>query len=174
MHDSSLLLSSVLEGFLLVLARMGAFFAFIPIPGSKAFVDVPKALLTILVTLMLVRFWPAPPHSTGWSTSEMMAAIGSEAMLGLALGTGMALVIEAMQLAGQFLALQAGFSYASTIDPNSEVDSGILLILFQLLTSLLIFGIGLDRQILAALARSFERIPAGSFHLTPAARRWES
>jgi flagellar biosynthetic protein FliR len=73
-----------------------------------------------------------------------------------------------MQLSAQFLALQAGFSYASTIDPNSEVDSGILLILCQLLTSLIIFAMGLDRQILAALAGSFERIPAGSFHLTPA------
>jgi flagellar biosynthetic protein FliR len=167
MHGN-IALTALAEGFLLVLARMGAFFAFLPIPGSKAFLDMPKAVLTIMVSLMLFRFWPAPPGA-GWSTADMVAAIAAEAVLGIAIGTGMALVIEAMEMAGQFLALQAGFSYASTIDPNSQVDSGILLILFQLLTSLIVFGMGLDRQILAALARSFEKIPAGSYHLTPAA-----
>jgi len=164
MHDNNAL-EALAGGFLLVLARIGVFFVFVPIPGSKSFADTPKAILTIAVSLMLFRFWPAPAGSS-WSTSELITAIGAEAMLGLTLGTGMALVIEAMQLTGQFLALQAGFSYASTIDPNSEVDSGILLILWQLLTSLIVFGTGLDRQILAALARSFERIPAGSYHLT--------
>lgn len=159
-------LTSLAIGFLLVLARISGFFAFVPIPGSKAFVDTPKAVLTIVVSLMLVRFWPAPPSGGGWLISKIVVAISSEAALGIALGTGVALLVEAMQLAGQFLALQAGFSYASTIDPNSDVDSGILLILYQLLTSLIIFAIGLDREILAALARSFERIPVGSYHLT--------
>jgi flagellar biosynthetic protein FliR len=154
-------------GFLLVLTRIGAFFAFIPIPGSKAFVETPKVVLTIIVALMLFRFWPSAPDGVRWSMSSLVVAMGSEMLLGLAIGTGLALVIEAMQMAAQFVALQAGFSYAATIDPNSDVDAGILLILAQLLTSLIIFGVGLDRQILGALASSFERIPPGSYHLTP-------
>jgi flagellar biosynthetic protein FliR len=156
---------SVVTGFLLVLTRVGAFFVFIPLPGSRAFLAMPKVVLTLSVALMLFRFWPITP---GIATSfpSLIVAIASEAGLGIAAGTGVALMIEAMQLAAQFIALQAGFSYASTIDPTSEADSGLLLIICQLLTSLIFFAIGLDRQILGALANSFERIPAGSYHLT--------
>ena len=158
---------SLLAGFLLVLTRVGSFFAFIPLPGSRAFLEMPKVILALSVALMLFRFWPLD-SSVGLSFSGLIVAIGAEASLGLAAGTGVALVVEAMQLAAQFIGLQAGFSYASTIDPNSEADSGILLIICQLLTSLIIFATGLDREILAALASSFERIPAGTYHLTAA------
>jgi flagellar biosynthetic protein FliR len=153
---------ALLAGFLLVLTRIGAFFVFVPIPGARAFLQTPKVVLTLAVALMLFRFWPVEP-SLASSFSRLVVALGAEAALGLAAGTGLALVLETMQLAGQFIGLQAGFSYASTVDPNSEADSGILLITWQLLT---IFAMGLDREILAALARSFERIPPGSFHLT--------
>ena len=153
-------------GLLVVLARVGAFFVFLPIPGARAFLEMPKVVVTLAVTFMLVRFWPVQVEMTA-SVSGMMAALGAEVSLGLAAGTGLALVVEAAQLAGQFIGLQAGFSYASTIDPASEADSAILMIVWQLLTSFLIFGMGLDHQILAGLAGSFERIPAGTFHLTP-------
>ena len=159
--------TSLLSGFLLVLTRVGAFFAFIPFPGSRAFLEMPKVVLTLSVALMLFRFWPVNP-SIAPTFSGLIVGIGAEAALGLATGTGLALVIETTQLMAQFIGLQAGFSYASTIDPNSEADSGILLIICQLLTSLIIFSIGLDREILAAIASSFERIPAGTFHLTTA------
>ena len=158
---------SLIAGFLLVVSRIGAFFVFIPLPGSRAFLQMPKIVLTLAVALMLFRFWPAAP-TAAFSLSSLVASMGAEACLGLAAGTGTALVIETMQMAGQYIGLQAGFSYASTIDPNSEADSGILLIVWQLLTSLTIFAMGLDRQILAGLAGSFERIPPGSYHLTNA------
>src|SRR5579862_3075991 len=109
MHDERALIGLAV-GFLLVLTRMSAFFAFIPIPGSKAFVDTPKILLTVVVALMLFRFWPAPPSGSGWAMSTLITAIGAEVMLGVALGVGVALIVEAMQLSAQFLALQAGFS----------------------------------------------------------------
>lgn len=158
-------LTSLLAGFLLVSTRIGAFFTLIPIPGSHSFPVMPKVLLTLAVAFMLFQFWPMGA-ATGISFSGLVVSICAEAALGLTAGVGVALVLEAMQLAAQFAGLQAGFSYASTIDPNSEADSGIVLIVSQLLTSLIFFSSGLDRTILAALARSFERIPPGSYHLT--------
>lgn len=158
---------NLLVGFLLVLTRVGAFFVFIPVPGARAYMEAPKIVLTLTVAMMLFRFWPIDPQLAP-TFSGLIVGIGCEATLGLAAGTGVALIVEAMQVTGQLIGLQAGFSYASTIDPNSEADSGILLIVCQLLTSLIIFAIGLDREILAGLATSFERIPAGTYHLTTA------
>src|SRR3954471_726045 len=83
----------------------------------------------------------------------------TEAAVGLAMGISVAIPLEALMLAAQVLGLQAGYAYASTIDPNSEADSGILLIFAQLMSGMLFFAMGLDREVLRLFARSLEKIP---------------
>jgi len=61
------------------------------------------------------------------------------------------------------LGLQAGYSYASTIDPTSEADSGILIVLAQLIAGMLFFAMGFDRQILRLFAQSLTSIPPGTY-----------
>ena len=68
----------------------------------------------------------------------------------------------AMQIAG----LEAGYGYASTVDPTTQADASILLVLAQLMAGLLFFAMGIDREILRSLARSLESHPAGSFAIT--------
>jgi flagellar biosynthetic protein FliR len=67
--------------------------------------------------------------------------------------------VLAMQLAGA----QAGYSYAATIDPATEVDSAILQIFAQLFVGLLLFATGVDRELLRALGASLHVYPPGSF-----------
>jgi flagellar biosynthetic protein FliR len=82
------------------------------------------------------------------------------------------MLIEAFVLAAQILGLQAGYAYASTIDPTTQADSSILLVFAQLTAGLLFFALGLDREVIRAFARSLETQPAGSFVLTrPAAEQ---
>ena len=51
----------------------------------------------------------------------------AEAAIGLATGLAVAFLIEAVTFAAQAISTQAGFAYASTIDPNTEADSTVLL-----------------------------------------------
>ena len=83
--------------------------------------------------------------------------------MGIAIGVSVAIVLEAFTLAAQVLGLQAGYAYASTIDPNTEADSGILLVFAQLMAGMLFFSLGLDREVLRLFARSLERIPVGTY-----------
>jgi flagellar biosynthetic protein FliR len=85
--------------------------------------------------------------------------------VGLAIGICIAVVLEAFTLAAQILGLQAGYAYASTIDPNTQADSGILLVFAELFAGLLFFASGLDREVLRLFARSLERIPPGAYVL---------
>ncbi|MCL5743563.1 MAG: flagellar biosynthetic protein FliR, partial [Acidobacteria bacterium] len=64
--------------------------------------------------------------------------------------------------------LQAGYSYASTIDPNSEADSNVLQVFTQMAGSLLFFALGLDGQVIRVFARSLEAVPPGTFRPAPA------
>jgi len=87
----------------------------------------------------------------------------SEASLGVVLGLIVSIAIEAFQVATQIFGLQAGFSYASTIDPNSQADATILQVFAQLLASCLFFTLGLHRELIRLLAHSFRTIAPGGF-----------
>jgi flagellar biosynthetic protein FliR len=64
------------------------------------------------------------------------------------------------------MGLQAGYGFATTIDPNTQADSTVLVIFSQLAAGLLFFATGVDREILRIFARSLETWPAGTFVLT--------
>jgi flagellar biosynthetic protein FliR len=130
-------------------------------------------VLFLAITFALQSSWPATPVSLDgglaelWTLLERMAA---EAGFGLAIGLVVALVSESFTLAMQTLGVQAGYGYASTIDPNSEAGSGVLVVMAQLASWLLFLAFGMDRHVIRALARSLETYPAGAFAISPEAR----
>ena len=149
-------------GFLLVLARVSGSLVFVPLPGASTAPPVARAVLGAGLTLALAARWPAVDASSitaarlaGWAIAE--------AGVGLAIGVCISVILEAFTLAAQILGLQAGYAYASTIDPNTQADSGILLVFAQLFAGLLFFAVGLDREVLRLFARSLERIPPGAY-----------
>jgi flagellar biosynthetic protein FliR len=89
-----------------------------------------------------------------------------EAALGSGIGLAVAFLMEAFSLGAQVLGLQAGYSFAQTIDPNTQADSGVLMVFAQLASGLLFFSTGLDRDVLHVFARSLEICPAGSFQIS--------
>jgi flagellar biosynthetic protein FliR len=100
--------------------------------------------------------------------SVLVALVLKEAALGITIGLCVALVSESLVFAAQVLSLQAGYGYASIIDPTTQSDSGVLLVVAQLLASLLFFAVGLEAQIMRALAASLTVYPPGAFSATPA------
>ncbi len=162
MHVNPALHISLLYGFLLVLARMAGIFVFLPLPGLQAGPDAAKITLAIGLTIALYSRWPVVdpvPDSIMRFAGWMLA----EAGIGLATGLAVAFIIEGLVLAAQAVSTQAGFAYASTVDPNTEADSTVLILLAQLTAGLLFFAMGLHRQLLMILSRSLETHPPGSF-----------
>jgi len=148
--------------FLLVLARVAGLITFLPVPGFKNVPDMMRIVFALSVTVALFPVWPALPNTLpdfgqllGWAFSELG--------FGLAIGLAVAFLTEAFQLAAQVLGLQAGYGYATTIDPNSQSDSGVLQVITMLISGLLFLTLGLDRQLFRILAASFDKFPAGSW-----------
>ena len=158
---------ATLAGFALVLARVGALAVFVPWPGIGQTPPLAKAAFALVTTLLLAPAWPRPAL-TGEPAGAFLVWLGLEAGLGITTGLVLAIVSDCFGMAGQLLGLQAGFSYASSIDPTTQADTTVIPMLTQLLTSLLFFSLGLDRQLLALLASSLATcppaacIPAGS------------
>ncbi|MEO8128040.1 MAG: flagellar biosynthetic protein FliR [Bryobacteraceae bacterium] len=155
---------STLYSFLLVLARIASAMIFVPIPGMKNTPDVPKIVFSVCVTFALLPSWPAPPDANP-GMGLLTAWLLSEAAFGLTVGLAVAFLAESFVFAAQILGLQAGYSYASTIDPTNQTDIGVLQVLAQLMAGFLFFGFGLDREIIRIFAHSLEVYPPGAFQI---------
>jgi flagellar biosynthetic protein FliR len=164
MRGELVLSVSTLLGFLLTLVRVGGVFLFVPIPGINSVLSPARVILSLGMTIALLPEWPrvAAVPSAGLFLLWIMV----EAGLGLGIGLTVAFVSESLGIGAQVMGLQAGYGFATTIDPNTQADSTVLVIFSQLAAGLLFFATGIDRDILRVFARSLETWPAGTFVLT--------
>jgi flagellar biosynthetic protein FliR len=153
---------STLYAFLVVLARVAGLVTFLPVPGFRNAPDTVRILLALTITFALFPVWPALPNVNP-TLGQLAVWAFCEAGFGLSAGLAVAFLTEGFQLAAQMAGFQAGYGFASTIDPNSQADSSILQVLASLATGLLFFVAGLDHQLIRVLAASFQRFPAGSW-----------
>src|SRR6202163_5018295 len=92
----------------------------------------------------------------------------AEAGMGLAVGLAASFLTEGFQMGAQIISLQAGYSFATTVDPTSGADSGVLLTIAQTTAGLLFFATGMDRQILLIFGHSLISHPPGQLNVSPA------
>jgi flagellar biosynthesis protein FliR len=151
-----------LLGFLLVLTRVAGAFVFVPLPGLSSVLAPARVAFALGFTLALSSRWPVVEGGIP-ALGTLVGWIGAEAAAGIAIGVSVSIVIEAFTLAAQVLGLPAGYGYASTIDPATQADSGILVVLAQLVAGMFFFTLGLDRQVLRLFAQSLDRAPAGTY-----------
>jgi len=159
---SLLFTASQLVGFLLILSRLAGLLIFLPIPGLRAVPEAMRPLVAVAFSIPLLERLPILPEASLQPGTILLWCL-AEVSLGLLWGLAVHFLVESFVLGAQFLALQAGFGYASIIDPSTQADAGLLQILAQLLASLLSFATGLHRQILFLMAESITRLPPGSF-----------
>jgi flagellar biosynthetic protein FliR len=164
MVDNDFFSASTVLGFILTLTRIGGVFVFIPIPGFKSGFDIARIALILGVTIALFPVWPHPAAEANPGLFAMWML--SEAALGTGIGLAVAFALEAFQMGAQMLGLQAGYSFASTVDPSTQADSTVLIVIAQTAASLVFFASGLDREVIRIFAQSLVTFPPGTFVLS--------
>jgi flagellar biosynthetic protein FliR len=150
-----------LYGFLLVLARVGGAMVFLPLPGMNAGPQPARVVLTLGFAVALFPLWPAVAADV--TVGHLAVWLLAEAAFGITVGLAVAFLIETLLVTIQTFGVQAGYAYASTIDPSTQADSSVLLVFAQLTGGLLFFALGLDRQVLQVFAGSLSAYPPGAF-----------
>ena len=151
----------------LVLARVAGVFFFLPLPVRDATPALARAAFAMAAALALFPYWPEVDVRV--TTTGLFAVwLAGEAAFGLAAGLLVGFLAEALTLSAQLIGLQAGYGYASVVDPTTQADSDVLQVVARLTGGLLFFTFGLDHQILRALALSLQLHPPGQFVLTRA------
>jgi flagellar biosynthesis protein FliR len=147
--------TEALYGFLLTLTRTGAALLLLPLPAFKDLALAARIVLTLGITFALMPVWPVMNFDSP-SGARFFLAVLAETGFGLLLGLALSFLNATLQCAAQIISMQAGFSFASIFDPSSQADTTVFQMLSQLVAGLLFFSLGIHRQLLLLLARSFD------------------
>lgn len=160
MHTEVSIDFALLYSFIIVLARVSGFLVLVPLPGLNAGPGISRVVLALALTVCLLPRWPAARNDA--PISHLALWVIAEFAFGLVTGVCLAFLLEGFQVAAQAVGLQAGFSYASTVDPSTQADTAVLQTVLQLFTGILFFSLGLHLQLLRLLTIGLDLVPDGS------------
>jgi flagellar biosynthetic protein FliR len=160
MHTEVSINFALLYSFMIVLARVSGFLLLVPLPGLNAGPNTSRVVLAVTLTACLLPLGPAIRSEP--LMSDLVLWIAAEFAFGLVIGVGLAFLLEGFQVAGQAVGLQAGFSYASTVDPSTQADTAVLQTVLQLFTGILFFTLGLHLQLIRLLTIGLDVVPTAA------------
>ena len=159
MHGDLTVPVALIYSFLLVVARVAGALIFVPLPGVSATPEPVRVVLILAVTMALYPVWPTVASDITPLTYCGMVLV--DAAFGLCVGLLIGFLSEVGLLFGQICGLQAGFSFASTVDPASQADAPVLSAIAQTTTALLFVTLGLHRYVILIFPQSLETMPPG-------------
>lgn len=153
-----------MQGFFWVLVRVSILFFLLPLFEARGVPAMWKTGLSLIIAIIITPVVPSP-KTFPVTTPEILIGLVSEAILGLILAFGVKVLLTSVQMAGQFMSFQMGFSMARAMDPQTGTQSTVLTQFLYLTTILIFFSIDGHHLFIHALARSFHLVPPNSFSL---------
>jgi len=146
--------------FLLLLARVSAFVAVLPIFGWRALPVIVRAGMALVVTVFFAAVRPpAPLGQVRWLATS--ALLVEELLCGLALGLAGRFVFLAVQQGGRIAGQQMGFADAGIFDPSAGEQDRPIALFFQMAFVLYFLVAGGHHVLLAIIDGSFRAFPVG-------------
>ncbi len=154
----------ILGALLTIGIRVSGLVLFAPFFGSAAVPGRVKPLLVLVVTALL---YPAiADRMPALSISDWPMVALSELAIGTAIGVVTNVVFDGVQMAGQILSVQLGYSLVNILDPHTQVESTVVATFHQTIAMLIFLRAGVPLWILRAVAQSFDYLPASSGHIS--------
>jgi flagellar biosynthetic protein FliR len=147
--------------FILLLGRISAFFAVLPVFGWQALPMRIRAGLALVVTMLFAAVIPPAGIRVGdhWLAASLMLV--QEMLTGLALGLAVAMVFAAVGQAAEIARILMGMAEAETIDPLSGEESQPIGQLLEMTFAVLFLVAGGHRLLLALVKQSYDVFPVG-------------
>lgn len=150
-------MNAEVQTFLLMVMRVGSFIVVCPGFSFKGIPNIMKIALTVGLVLPLF-----PTLPTGYPDLTLPVFVWEgvqEVLLGLAIGYISQLFFSAIEMAGAFADVQAGFSMAQLFDSSIGVNASYLGRVYYWVSLAIYFLTDLHHQMLKTVAYSFSAIP---------------
>ncbi len=142
------------QAFLYIMARITAFIVVVPGFSHKAMPGTAKVFLSLILSLMV--YTNSPEIIVYEELILFMLAIIREVIIGLAMGYAAKLIFSAVEMAGQFIDFQVGYSMGAVYDPQSGATSSYYGRLFYWMSIMVFFMLNLHHMLLLSLMDSFK------------------
>lgn len=147
----------------LYLTRVMALIATSPVLGTGSPWKAYKIALGVTFTILLIPVvgegeWSGPTFGLA-----LIPLVVREMLVGLFLGWVLTTAFAAVRIAGELVTGEMGLSLSTMLDPTSGTQSTVVTTIYQTMAGLVFLGVGAHRWVLSGLARSFQRIPVGTF-----------
>ena len=148
-----------IQSILFIIARITAFIAVVPGLSNKNIPNISKVALSLVLSWVVYISIPETPVYT--NVLLFAIAAGREVLLGLSMGYIVKLVFSGIEMAGQLIDYQVGYTMGAIYDPASGTASAYYGKLFHWLSILTFFMMDFHHALLLALMNSFRVIAAG-------------
>ena len=155
----------IMGAIMMIGIRVSGLMLFAPFFGHGAIPPRIKVILVLTITAVLYPVFS--PRLATISLSQWPVIVASETVLGIGIGLATNLVFEAVQIGGQILSIQMGYSLVNILDPTTQIESTVIALFHQLLALFIFLAMDVPHWILRAIAHSFEYLPPGSATVNP-------
>jgi len=156
------LLGGKMLGFVLVMTRIGAFFATAPVFSWKS---IPVKVKLVTALLLSVFFASNTSYLIkGEDTFVLEAAIlmAMEAIYGLAMGLTAAFLFTSVKVGARIVERQMGLAMASVMDPLSGESGQTLGVLMEMIFMLLFLSANGHHMFIMTMSKSYDAFPIGT------------
>lgn len=160
----SLLQPDHIYTFLLLFVRLSTLFVFLPFFNHMSISPQVKAAFAFYLTLVLFPVVPVTPEPESYAM--LFAAIFSEIIMGLIAGVILSIVFGILSYAGEQIAFVMGFSLASVIDPQSQIQSPLVSQFLLILAMVILLAFNGHHMILIWMVDALKEAPLGGFVLS--------
>ena len=145
------------QAFSILLVRIAGIVSVFPILNTRTIPMPVKAGLVTMLGLVLAPIIQLPNMPA--DPVLAVAGIGSEFLIGLTIGLAVRLLLSGVQVAGDMIGTQMGFSAIQMIDPMSHQNAPIIAQFQLTLGSLVFLSMNAHLLVVHAIGMSYEFVP---------------
>lgn len=158
-------LGKILGAIMIIGLRVSGLMLFAPFLSNVVIPPRVKIILVIAITAVLYPVYA--PRLETLDLSKWPIIVGTETILGVAIGVTTYAVFEAVQIAGQMLSIQMGYSLVNILDPTTQVETTVVSVFHQSMAILIFLSLNVHHWIIRAVAHSFDYLPPGTVTVGP-------
>lgn len=117
-------LDAWLAGAFLPFVRILALFSAAPVLSHKSFPGRNRVALAAVIAFVVAPFAQVPAGIT-LASATGLGLVAQQVVIGLTMGFAARLLFAVFEIAGEFIGLQMGFSFAGFFDPNGGSESAV-------------------------------------------------
>lgn len=155
--------------FMLVFARLGTTLMLLPALGETMIPARVRLIFALLLTFIMMPLVSSAYGKLPESVAGLAVLVIGEVLIGLFIGMIARLIMSALHVAGNIIALQTGLAFAQNVDPTAGGHGVLFSNFMSLLAVTLIFATNLDHLMIAAMRDSYSlfepgvMLPTGDF-----------